>query len=45
MFEMDNIPYWGFVSFGVLIVLLVIGIIFLGSMSALQQSNLLLEPV
>lgn len=28
MFEMDNIPYWGFVSFGVLIVLLVIGIIF-----------------
>ncbi|TBM26478.1 flotillin family protein [Hafnia paralvei] len=28
MFEMDNIPYWGFVSFGVLIILLVIGIIF-----------------
>ncbi|MGC6232872.1 flotillin family protein [Hafnia paralvei] len=25
---MDNIPYWGFVSFGVLIILLVIGIIF-----------------
>ncbi|WP_423804479.1 flotillin family protein [Obesumbacterium proteus] len=28
MFEMDNIPYWGFVAVGVLIILLVIGIIF-----------------
>ncbi|MCG2878697.1 hypothetical protein L7I36_18755, partial [Obesumbacterium proteus] len=25
---MDNIPYWGFVAVGVLIILLVIGIIF-----------------